>query len=127
MIRIIKAMPGIPIVKDGIIILLSKIPPHPEHGTKSVFKHPSHNNAGIVIIIGIDMKNRDIVTIKGSIQVPCLCAIKNPRGSPIDTLISRAKKLNFADTINLGKINVETGLPLYLRLSPKSPWIALEI
>ena len=65
------AIPGIPIVSDGIIILLSKIPPHPEHGTKSVFKHPNHNNAGIVIIIGIDIKNKEIETINASSIINC--------------------------------------------------------
>ena len=117
------AIPGIPIVSDGIIILLSKIPPHPEHGTKSVFKHPNHNNAGMVIIIGIDIKNKEIETINGSIHVPCLCATINPNGNPIVTLINNATRLSLAETNNLGAINSDTDLPLYLKLSPKSPLI----
>ena len=56
----------------GTIILKSKIPPHPEHGTKLAFKHNTHNTKGMLTIIGIDIKTNELVTTNGSIHVPCL-------------------------------------------------------
>ena len=64
---------------------------------------PSHNpkasrSTGAVMKTGSDMKNRVMLTVVTSIQVPCFMAVKTPKGMPRDRATMEAARPSWADT-----------------------------
>ena len=122
--RIRRARPAIPITPmptAGMNILVSKPPVQPAHGTKWSLVQKLSSSTGRVIMMGIDMTTSVMVTIAGSIHEPCLCAMKNPRGSPMVRLIAMAAADNRADSHIFGRIRSRTGTPLLLKLVQSRP------
>ena len=62
-------------VTAGTIIRMSKNPPQPEQGIRSSSRQVSHRNAGMLTMIGMDMRINAVATVLGSCQVPCLWAM----------------------------------------------------
>ena len=76
---------------------------------------------GAVRNTGTDMKSRVVLTVAVSTQVPCLRAVKKPRGIPRPTAMIMAAIFNWAETQMRLLRSSDTSRPLYWKLSPKSP------
>ena len=82
----------------------------------------SHVMAGTLTMTGTDISTRVMVTAVGSCHLPCLWAMKKPRGSPPARLMSIAANASWPETHIFLRISSRTGCPLCrLWLLPKSP------
>ena len=81
----------------------------------------------VTVASGNDIKNRVMLTVVVSTQVPCFLAAKNPMGIPKTIDIILAANPSCIDIHNRLLMSSFTLLPLYLKLSPKSPFKTLPM